>query len=62
MQGFVSVTAGAVIGAVIGQAFDGTTVPLVLGFLLAGLAALAVVALTERGRLFRPAIVVKPAE
>ncbi len=62
VQGFVSVTAGAVIGAMIGQAFDGTTVPLVLGFLLAGLAALAVVALTERGRLFRPAIVVKPAE
>ena len=56
VQGFVSVTAGAVIGAMIGQAFNGTTVPLVAGFLLAGL-----VALTERGRLFRPAIASKAA-
>ncbi len=61
VQGFVSVTAGAVIGAMIGQAFDGTTVPLVAGFLLAGLVALAFVALTERGRLFRPAIASKAA-
>jgi DHA1 family bicyclomycin/chloramphenicol resistance-like MFS transporter len=61
VQGFVSVTAGAVIGAVIGQAFDGTTVPLVAGFLLAGLIALALVALTERGRLFQAAGVVKAA-
>ncbi len=55
VQGFVSVTGGAVVGALIGQAFDGTTIPLVLGFLLAGLVALAIVAVTERGRLFRPA-------
>ena len=34
---------GAVIGAVIGQAFDGTTVPLVAGFLIAGIAAAAVI-------------------
>jgi len=61
VQGFVSVTAGAVIGAMIGQAFNGTTVPLVAGFLLAGLVALAFVALTERGRLFRPAIASKAA-
>ncbi len=55
VQGFVSVTAGAVAGALIGQAFDRTTIPLVVGFLLAGLAALVAVAITERGRLFRPA-------
>ncbi|TXC71773.1 multidrug effflux MFS transporter [Sphingomonas ginsenosidivorax] len=55
VQGFVSVTAGAVAGALIGQAFDGTTIPLVVGFLLAGLVALVAVAVTERGRLFRPA-------
>ncbi|MEG3163261.1 multidrug effflux MFS transporter [Sphingomonas sp. PB2P19] len=55
VQGFVSVTAGAVAGAMIGQAFDGTTIPLVLGFLIAGLAALVMVGITERGRLFRPA-------
>jgi len=55
VQGFASVTGGAALGAIIGQAFDGTTVPLSLGFLLAGLVALTLVAVTERGRLFRPA-------
>jgi DHA1 family bicyclomycin/chloramphenicol resistance-like MFS transporter len=55
VQGFLSVTVGAVFGALIGQAFDGTTVPLVGGFLIAGLAALVSILVTERGRLFRPA-------
>ncbi len=54
VQGFLSVTLGAVLGALIGQAFDGSTVPLVGGFLSAGVVALALVAITERGRLFRP--------
>lgn len=54
VQGFVSVTFGAMLGGLIGQAFDGTTVPLYRGFLIAGLAALAIVAITERGRLFQP--------
>ena len=54
VQGFVTVTGGAVLGALIGQAFDGTTVPLYLGFLIAGLGALMIVAITEGGRLFRP--------
>lgn len=52
VQGFTSVTLGATIGAVIGQSFDGTTVPLAAGFLLAALATLAIVLVTERGRLF----------
>ena len=55
VQGFTSVTFGAMIGVVIGQAFDGTTAPLAAGFLLCGIVSLVVVALTERGRLFRPA-------
>src|SRR3546814_20632803 len=54
VQGFTTVTIGALIGAGIGQAFDGTTVPMFLGFFVAGLLALAIVALVERGRLFRP--------
>src|SRR3546814_12871602 len=54
VQGFTTVTIGALIGAGIGQAFDGTTVPMFLGFFVAGLIALAIVALVERGRLFRP--------
>ena len=53
-QGFVSTLGGALIGAVIGQAFDGTTVPLYSGFLLMGLIAFFVVAVAERGRMFRP--------
>lgn len=53
-QGFVSTLGGAVIGAVIGQSFDGTTVPLYAGFLAGGVAALIVVAIAERGRLYRP--------
>ena len=55
VQGFTSVTFGAMIGVVIGQAFDGTTAPLAAGFLLCGIVSLVVVAITERGRLFRPA-------
>ena len=55
VQGFTSVTFGAMIGVVIGQAFDGTTAPLAAGFLLCGIVSLTVVAITERGRLFRPA-------
>ncbi len=54
VQGFASVTAGAIIGALIGQSFDGTTVPLFTGYLVAALVALAIVAVVERGRLFRP--------
>lgn len=54
IQGFVSSLGGAVLGAVIGQAYDGSTVPLTLGFVLCGLAGLSIVLVTERGRLFRP--------
>jgi len=53
VQGFLSVTIGAVLGVVIGQAFDGTTRPLAAGFLIMGLASILIVAVTERGRLFR---------
>lgn len=53
VQGFLSVAVGVTIGALIGQAFDGSTAPLSVGFLACGFAALAIVLLTERGRLFR---------
>ena len=55
LQGFVVTTFGAAIGGLIGMAFDGTTTPLHLGFLAAGVIALALAAIVERGRLFRPA-------
>jgi MFS transporter, DHA1 family, multidrug resistance protein len=54
LQGFVSTMGGALIGAQIGQSFDGTTVPLYSGFLLMGVLAMVAVAAAERGRLFRP--------
>lgn len=54
VQGFVSISLAALAGALIGQAFDGSTLPLTLGFVAAGVAGLAIVAATERGRLFRP--------
>ena len=55
VQGFCRVTLGALIGTMIGQSFAGTTVPMPLGFLCCGIVARGVVAVTERGRLFRPA-------
>lgn len=54
VQGFVTTVGGALLGFWIGQHFDGTVVPLTLGFSLCGLAALAVVLVAERGKLFRP--------
>lgn len=53
VQGFVSTCGGALLGLAIGQAFNGTTLPLALGFFILGSAALGVVLITERGRLFR---------
>ena len=54
VQGFVGITLGAVIGWAIGRAFDGTTGPMHGGFLVAGVVGLAIAAIVERGRLFRP--------
>jgi DHA1 family bicyclomycin/chloramphenicol resistance-like MFS transporter len=46
--------AGALLGLLIGQAFDGTVIPLGASFLSLGVVGLLVVLWTERGRLFRP--------
>ena len=54
VQGFLSTVGGALIGLVIGRAFDGTALPIVLGFLACGTAALVMVLVAEKGRLFRP--------
>lgn len=55
VQGFVTTIVGALLGFYIGQHFDGTVVPLTLGFALCGLVALGIVLVAEKGRLFRPA-------
>jgi DHA1 family bicyclomycin/chloramphenicol resistance-like MFS transporter len=52
VQGFIQTLGGGIIGAALGQMFDGTTTPLAAGF--AGLAAigLVMVLIAEKGRLF----------
>ena len=50
--GAFSIIGGAILGAVIDRAFDGTVTPMLTGFFLASLAALLTIFVTERGRLF----------
>jgi MFS transporter, DHA1 family, multidrug resistance protein len=52
IQGSVANVAGSIIGTMIGQTFDGTTAPLYIAMFIAGLVALAIVFMTEGGRLF----------
>lgn len=54
VQGFVSTVVGALVGFYVGQHFDGTVVPLELGFTLCSCLALVVVLITEKGKLFQP--------
>jgi DHA1 family bicyclomycin/chloramphenicol resistance-like MFS transporter len=54
LYGSITTLLGIGIGATIGQDYDGTLVPFATGFLLCTLAALAVVLVVEKGRLFRP--------
>ena len=53
LQGFVSMVGASLIGLGIGQAFNGTVVPMQTGYLLCGLVALGAVLVAEDGRLFR---------
>ena len=53
LQGFATTLGGALIGAYIGQQFNGTTIPLYAGFLVMGVLAFGAVLFAERGRLFR---------
>ena len=53
LQGCTGTAGGALVAALMGLQFNGSTVPLALGALLCGLAALGLVLLAERGRLFR---------
>ncbi|HVK92099.1 MAG TPA: multidrug effflux MFS transporter [Mycoplana sp.] len=51
--GFMGTAGGTLIGGVIGQAFNGTALPLVLGFFVVSVIGLAFVLVAERGRLFQ---------
>lgn len=52
VQGFLSTVGGAIIGIIIGQSFDGTTLPVTSGFLIVASVALLIVFTTEGGQLF----------
>jgi DHA1 family bicyclomycin/chloramphenicol resistance-like MFS transporter len=52
--GFMQTFAGGILGTIIGQAFNGTVTPLAAGFCIVSLAALVMVLIAERGRLFQP--------
>lgn len=53
--GATTTTGGAMIGFLIGAAYDGSVGPLTLSFVVCGVVSLGLVLLIERGRLFRPA-------
>ena len=51
--GVYTTVLGALCGAAVGRLFDGTVLPLALGYAVLSCLALGIVLLTERGRLFR---------
>jgi DHA1 family bicyclomycin/chloramphenicol resistance-like MFS transporter len=52
--GFVTTSGGALLGFLVSSQFDGTVLPLTIGFSLFSIGALVAVTVTERGRLFKP--------
>ena len=52
-QSFLRMVTSAVLGALIGQAFDGTARPLAWALLICGVLSLLLVLFSEKGRLFR---------
>jgi MFS transporter, DHA1 family, multidrug resistance protein len=50
--GFAQTVGGGVVGALIGQAYDGTVFPLASGYALVSAVAVAMVLIAEKGRLF----------
>jgi MFS transporter, DHA1 family, multidrug resistance protein len=55
----VTVIIGATVGYFIGQAFNGTAIPLAGGFFFSGIATLVVLLITENGQLFKSRPVTK---
>ncbi|MEI3851779.1 MULTISPECIES: multidrug effflux MFS transporter [Ensifer] len=52
--GFMQTIGGSVIGAFIGQSFDGTATPLATGYFTVAAIGLVFVLIAERGKLFKP--------
>jgi DHA1 family bicyclomycin/chloramphenicol resistance-like MFS transporter len=53
VQTFIRMVTASTIGALIGQAYDGTAQPLALALLIAGIVTLLTVLFSEKGKLFR---------
>jgi len=51
-NGFAGTTIAGFLGGLIGQFYDGTTMPIITGFTVLGIGALAIVLWTEKGALF----------
>jgi DHA1 family bicyclomycin/chloramphenicol resistance-like MFS transporter len=51
--GFMQTFGGAVVGAFIGQYYDGTTTPIALGYLVLAIGSMIMVLIAEDGKLFR---------
>jgi DHA1 family bicyclomycin/chloramphenicol resistance-like MFS transporter len=54
IQGFVTTLGGALLGAFIGQSFNGTVQPLIAGFMILAFISLILVLIAEKGKLFQP--------
>jgi MFS transporter, DHA1 family, multidrug resistance protein len=54
LYGSITTLLGIGVGTIIGQDYDGTLLPFATGFFTCALAALAIVGITEKGRLFVP--------
>ncbi|MFA7414774.1 MAG: multidrug effflux MFS transporter [Rhizobium sp.] len=52
--GFMGTVGGSMIGAAIGQAYDGTALPMVTGYFVVSVIGLVFVLIGERGNLFQP--------
>jgi DHA1 family bicyclomycin/chloramphenicol resistance-like MFS transporter len=53
IQGFCAMVGGSIIGFLVGQSFDGTLVPITIGYVTCGLTALCIVLWAEKGKLFQ---------
>jgi DHA1 family bicyclomycin/chloramphenicol resistance-like MFS transporter len=53
VQGVLTILGGGIAGFLIGQLFNGTTIPLAVGFFVLGVLALVLVLFAEKGRLFQ---------
>lgn len=54
LYGSITTLVGIGVGFTLGQLYDGTLLPFAIGSLISTLASLAIVLVTERGRMFRP--------